>query len=174
MSWGEVCDRLDIKRSMLHYLRTGDRQPSPKLLRKLELLEAEHGLRRFSAPSSEPVSRLRFLQFIRQCDWSEIALDLGMEEAGIHAVLRGTRTLTEKESKSLSTLESAVYIDVPSPPPTLGKPTQTSVQRLDKSSAKVPTIGNPPPEWAQRLEEKVDELLAWIRKQEKKPKGRKG
>ncbi len=44
LSWGELCADLDIKRSMLHYLRNGDRGPSAKLSRRIEKAEKDAGL----------------------------------------------------------------------------------------------------------------------------------
>ena len=43
-TWGEICDLLQVNRSMMHYLRTGERQPSPKLLRRIEEAEKEAGI----------------------------------------------------------------------------------------------------------------------------------
>lgn len=44
LSWGELCAELDIKRSMLHYLRNGDRGPSAKLSRRIEKAERDAGI----------------------------------------------------------------------------------------------------------------------------------
>ena len=44
LSWGELCDLLQVNRSMMHYLRTGERKPSPKLLRRIEEAEKEAGI----------------------------------------------------------------------------------------------------------------------------------
>ena len=41
---GEVCARLGIKRTMLHYLKTEERNLGMPALRELERLEAETGL----------------------------------------------------------------------------------------------------------------------------------
>lgn len=40
VDWGELCARLEIGASMMHYLRHGQRQPSPKLMRRIVALEA--------------------------------------------------------------------------------------------------------------------------------------
>jgi len=44
LGWGELADLLEIKRSMLHYLRNGQRNLSYKTLRKLQAAERESGL----------------------------------------------------------------------------------------------------------------------------------
>ena len=43
-SWKELAESLSIGSTMLHYLRTGARNPSPKVLRKIIELETEAGL----------------------------------------------------------------------------------------------------------------------------------
>jgi transcriptional regulator with XRE-family HTH domain len=42
--WKELASTLGITVTMLHYLRTGARNPSPKLLRRINELETEAGL----------------------------------------------------------------------------------------------------------------------------------
>ena len=42
--WKELAKSLEITVTMLHYLRTGERQPSPKLLRRIMDLERESGI----------------------------------------------------------------------------------------------------------------------------------
>jgi len=42
--WKELAESLEITVTMLHYLRTGERQPSPKLMRRIMELERENGL----------------------------------------------------------------------------------------------------------------------------------
>lgn len=44
IDWGGVCDVLGIKRSMLHYLRNGERRPSSDLMRKLIEVERSAGI----------------------------------------------------------------------------------------------------------------------------------
>ncbi|MDZ7317468.1 MAG: hypothetical protein ONB24_15255 [candidate division KSB1 bacterium] len=68
LDWGGMCRYLGIKRSMLHYLRTGARNPSPKLLRKIieaeraaGLLPPETGLPTSGKPASGDFQRLEKL-----------------------------------------------------------------------------------------------------------------
>lgn len=44
LEWGELAARLGINRTMLHYLRKGQRAPSQKLERRIQELEHELGL----------------------------------------------------------------------------------------------------------------------------------
>jgi transcriptional regulator with XRE-family HTH domain len=53
LSWGELRKDLDVGETTLHYLKTGERNPSPKLLRRIEAAERAAGL----VPSG-PDSRL--------------------------------------------------------------------------------------------------------------------
>ena len=43
-SWSELCKTLGIGATMLHYLRSGARNPSPKLMRRIVELEIEAGI----------------------------------------------------------------------------------------------------------------------------------
>lgn len=45
LNWGELAAKLEISRAMLDFIRTGARNPSPKILRKIELAEIEAGLK---------------------------------------------------------------------------------------------------------------------------------
>lgn len=54
LQWGELCDLLDIKRSMLHYLRKGERNLSFKALRRLEQAEREAGILPPAPPPHAP------------------------------------------------------------------------------------------------------------------------
>lgn len=45
LEWGELCTKLDVGRVMMHYIRSGERTPSMKLIRRIEAAEAEAGLR---------------------------------------------------------------------------------------------------------------------------------
>lgn len=44
LNWRELYERLGISERTLHYLRTGARNPSPKLVRRIVELERESGL----------------------------------------------------------------------------------------------------------------------------------
>jgi transcriptional regulator with XRE-family HTH domain len=44
LNWRELYERLGISERTLHYLRTGARNPSPKVLRRITELEAEAGI----------------------------------------------------------------------------------------------------------------------------------
>ena len=44
LNWREFYERLGISERTLHYIRTGARNPSPKLLRRIMELETEAGL----------------------------------------------------------------------------------------------------------------------------------
>ena len=50
--WKELAFTLGITVTMLHYLRTGERNPSPKLLRRIMELETEAGI---SQPVPSPM-----------------------------------------------------------------------------------------------------------------------
>jgi transcriptional regulator with XRE-family HTH domain len=39
LNYGELAEALDLSRSMLDFIRSGKRKPSPKILRKMEELE---------------------------------------------------------------------------------------------------------------------------------------
>lgn len=52
LSWGELCDQLGIGRSMLAYLRSGARNPSMKLLRRI--IEAERAAGIAPLESAQP------------------------------------------------------------------------------------------------------------------------
>jgi|GEM_PF-5690663 len=43
-SWGELCNLLEISRTMLHYIKTGERELSAKALRRLAQAEKEAGI----------------------------------------------------------------------------------------------------------------------------------
>lgn len=45
LNWGELAAKLEISRAMLDFIRTGARNPSPRVLRKIEQAEIEAGLR---------------------------------------------------------------------------------------------------------------------------------
>lgn len=51
---GEVCDLLGIGRTMLHYLKTEERNLSPKAYRKLEEEEDKAGIRVILSPFDPP------------------------------------------------------------------------------------------------------------------------
>ena len=44
LTWTELQERLGVSESMLYFMRTGDRHPSPKMLRRIVELETEAGL----------------------------------------------------------------------------------------------------------------------------------
>ena len=44
VTWAELREVLGIGETMLHYLKTGQRQPSPKLIRRIEQAEREADL----------------------------------------------------------------------------------------------------------------------------------
>ena len=54
LSWTELAERLDIGKTMLHYLRKGEREPSAKVIKRLSLLnecEPNH-LQQVNEPSA--------------------------------------------------------------------------------------------------------------------------
>ena len=55
VSWAELQTRLGCSESMLYFMRKGDRNPSPKLLRRIMELETEAGL----SPPSPPRLQVR-------------------------------------------------------------------------------------------------------------------
>lgn len=50
LTWGELSERLQVSRAMLDFVRTGKRNPSPKLRRRIANLETEAGI----APAPRP------------------------------------------------------------------------------------------------------------------------
>jgi transcriptional regulator with XRE-family HTH domain len=44
LTWNELQERLGVSESMLYFMRTGARHPSPKMLRRIMELETEAGL----------------------------------------------------------------------------------------------------------------------------------
>lgn len=58
-SWGELCKLLDISRTMLHYLKTGERELSAKALRRLSEAEREAGITKIVSGHVEPVKFIR-------------------------------------------------------------------------------------------------------------------
>ena len=44
LTWGELSTRLQLSRAMLDFMRTGARNPSPKVLRRITELEVEAGI----------------------------------------------------------------------------------------------------------------------------------
>ena len=60
LGWGELAELLEIKRSMLHYVRNKERNLSKKALRRLEALEREAGL----FPANQDSERGIFLREI--------------------------------------------------------------------------------------------------------------
>jgi transcriptional regulator with XRE-family HTH domain len=44
LTWNELQERLGVSESMLYFMRTGERQPSPKLMRRIMELEREAGI----------------------------------------------------------------------------------------------------------------------------------
>lgn len=57
LSWAELADRIGISRSMLDFVRAGDRDPSPKTLRKIAAVEVDAGLRSPTMILNEEPSR---------------------------------------------------------------------------------------------------------------------
>ena len=55
LNWGELAAKLEISRAMLDFIRTGARNPSPRVLRKIEQAEIEAGLRGGRAVRDSPV-----------------------------------------------------------------------------------------------------------------------
>ena len=45
LNWGELATKLEISRAMLDFIRTGARNPSAKVLRKIEQAEIEAGIK---------------------------------------------------------------------------------------------------------------------------------
>jgi hypothetical protein len=139
-----LAHRLGISRAMLDFARKGERGAGPKLLRRLELLEAECGLKTFPCPVPTEPGRLRWCQFIRQEEWPVIAAALRMTTGAVEAVLSGDRGMTPDELRRLAALESASHITVGFPPPAaadrLGplKPEGAIVQPLDNSRGEAP------------------------------------
>jgi hypothetical protein len=52
LTWTELQERLGVSESMLYFMRTGDRHPSPKMLRRIMELESGAGIR--SPPVPHP------------------------------------------------------------------------------------------------------------------------
>ena len=52
LTWGELSTRLQLSRAMLDFMRTGARNPSPKVLRRITELEVEAGI---ATPRPPPI-----------------------------------------------------------------------------------------------------------------------
>jgi transcriptional regulator with XRE-family HTH domain len=52
LTWNELQERLGVSESMLYFMRTGARNPSPKMLRRIMELETEAGI---SQPVPSPM-----------------------------------------------------------------------------------------------------------------------
>jgi hypothetical protein len=48
LTWTELQERLGVSESMLYFMRTGARKPSPKMLRRITELEREAGIGTYS------------------------------------------------------------------------------------------------------------------------------
>jgi transcriptional regulator with XRE-family HTH domain len=55
VNWRELCEKLDISERTLHYIRISERNPSPKLIRKIVELEHQAGI----APAVSPGAAVR-------------------------------------------------------------------------------------------------------------------
>lgn len=97
LTWGELQQRLSISESMLYFIRTGARQPSPKLLRRIIELEKEAGIeadppRRLQvreAPSEyvvsverKPLDIVAVRKQVEQLEAQLLALKKLLEDAG--------------------------------------------------------------------------------------------
>jgi len=61
-------------------------------------------------------NRLKNLRLERQCNWAEIANDIGLSEGMVYAVIAGKKFLSDKSIHRLQVLESAVGISPPAYP----------------------------------------------------------
>jgi transcriptional regulator with XRE-family HTH domain len=57
--------------------------------------------------------RLKFLRIKRQCNWADIAKDIGLSEGMIYAVIAGKKFLSDKAVWRLAELERAAGIEPP-------------------------------------------------------------
>jgi len=69
----------------------------------------EESLEKFSPPE-----RLKNLRLKRQCNWSDIAKDVGLSEGMVYAVIAGKKNLSDKALHRLGEVEMAAGI-VPPP-----------------------------------------------------------
>jgi len=66
-----------------------------------------------SAEKWSPGERLKFLRIKRQCNWADIAKDIGLSEGMIYAVIAGKKFLSDKAVWRLAELERAAGIEPP-------------------------------------------------------------
>ena len=134
--WTTLCRELGIKRTMLHYLRTGAQSPSMRLEKKISALEGKARLRSYPAPSPSVLVRLRF--FGPHCQWSddELAKKLSLSPDELQAVYSCKRELRSDELKRLAALEDEWNIIVPElEVPRPGSVVHEHFQGLEKTTA---------------------------------------
>ena len=96
LSWVELQKRLDISESMLYFVKTGARNPSRKLMRRITELEQEAGLRPHTLavqvvkesaaeydanPKAKELNMLELLQDVKRIEENVVALRKRVEEA---------------------------------------------------------------------------------------------
>lgn len=72
-------------------------------------------------------SRLKNLRLKRQCNWAEIAKDVGLSEAMIYGVISGKKNLSDKALHRLGEVEWAAGI---APPPVLHAVTSEQAEHI--------------------------------------------
>jgi hypothetical protein len=100
LNWGELQKALDISESTLYFLRTGARNPSPKLQRRILELEQKAGLSPAGAPGS-PVQETAVKQQGDAPEKEQI-IDARSEVREIAAVLRDLAARIDRLEKTLN------------------------------------------------------------------------
>lgn len=115
LDWTKLCQELGIKRTMLHYLRTGEQPLSMRLEKVIGALEGKARLRAYTAPGRSVLIRLRF--WGPHCQWSdeELARRLALSPDELKAVFACKRELRPEEMKRLCALEDEYNIALPPP-----------------------------------------------------------
>jgi len=91
LEWGELATLIGINRTMLHYVRKGERHLSIKALRRLEQAERAAGIA--TAPSPEPeiitnVSMVREAGEIKKVNISDVRAGIVGVQAALENLLR--------------------------------------------------------------------------------------
>lgn len=96
LNWREFYERLGISERTLHYLRTGARNPSPKILRRIADLEREAGI------GTDPPRRLQ----VREAS-SEYVVSVDRKPLDIVAVRKQVEQLEAQLTALKKLLEDA-------------------------------------------------------------------
>lgn len=161
LDWTKLCLELGIKRTMLHYLRTGEQSPSMRLEKIISALEGKARLRSYTTPGRSVLSRLRF--FGPHCQWSdeELATRLSLSAEELKAIFACKRELSPEELKRLCALEDEYNISLP-PPDAHGE------RRALREAGPRAENNSPEPDWVVEFRGRLERIEALLILGEKK------